>query len=81
MQDAIRKGSKTVWLKTNVKTDYGLAMRINYYNPGTVWWGGSSPVERRGLFGYQTYVNVGGRPENKELNEDGVTWVSKCLLQ
>lgn len=75
MTAAIRKGRKAVWL-TKDKRGW---MRINYYNPKTSFWGGSSPVEKCGAFRYRTFVYRGGNVQLKEIGEDAVTWVHRGL--
>jgi hypothetical protein len=77
MGDAIIKGKKAVWLTT----DGGInaPMRINYYNPGKVFWGGSDPVEKCGTFRYRTFCCPGGKAELKEIGKDGSEWVRQWL--
>lgn len=72
MRDAVVKGKKCVWLTSS---KYGT--RINYYNPNSSCWGGSTPVEKAGMFRYRTF---GMRNNNrKEIREYATLWADSKL--
>lgn len=71
LQDAIKKGQPSIWLTFN-------PMRINFYNPDSPWFAGSSPIEKVGLFNYRTFTLPGGKPELKQ-SERAIDWVVEVM--